>query len=70
MGSTQEVASLTKTPGNPLAGQAVIELRVPLLYSLGVHAERLSAIRWAELSAAKRQQEPSAARAVTVRTSR
>ena len=34
------------------AGQAVIELRVPLLYSLGVNAGRLSVNRWVELSSA------------------
>jgi dihydropyrimidinase len=34
------------------AGQAVTELRVPLLYSAGVHAGRLSVNRWVELSAA------------------
>jgi dihydropyrimidinase len=34
------------------AGQAVTELRVPLLYSQGVHTGRLSVNRWVELSAA------------------
>jgi dihydropyrimidinase len=42
----------TTLDGFVQAGQVATELRVPLLYSEGVHAGRLNASRWVELTAA------------------